>query len=372
MSKPAAVWDAETQEVHGGQTWRSLGHRLVSDFSVTTNAFGAPEAALAAASEALAHVHHYPAADCADAIAAVADLTSWPTGQLLLGNGASEFIDLVMRAGPPGAFRPGPYAAAYMEYNRAAKAAGREVIPPDAPGAAAAVTVIIHPNSPTGHVMTLDGIEAVVKGTKGIVVIDESFILFHGPEWRSHSALNLVDKYPDQLLVLASWTKLWACPGLRLGSIAASAKWTRTLKRLQTPWSCSTPAQAFFVSAARDKEYLQKTWTVLPGWKDAMHTAVRALGWTVNEESPLWVPWVYLDCGSEEVAASAADVAHEAGCPVRLCATFGTPTCIRLGVREPKAQNALFAAWAAKFGSTAISNGSAVMEPVDTPVAAAV
>lgn len=350
MPSAHAVWDTETQEVHGGQTWQSLGDRLVSDFSVTTNALGAPVSALAAASAAMGHVHHYPAADAGDATAAVAALTSWPAPQLLLGNGASEFIDLVMRAGPPGAFRPGPYPAAYMEYDRAAKASGREVVSGSAGGDGVGVTVVIHPNSPTGDCMSLGELEKVLCGTDGIVVVDESFILFHGPDWRDVSALGLVEKYPEKLLVLASWTKLWACPGLRLGSISASPAWTKRLKVLQTPWSCSTPAQAFFVAASADIGYLEKSWDVLPKWKDAMHDRVRAIGWKVNEKSPLWVPWVFFDCGDDETATRAADVAHEAGCPVRLCASFGTPSCIRLGVREPAAQMALFDAWDKVFG----------------------
>jgi histidinol-phosphate/aromatic aminotransferase/cobyric acid decarboxylase-like protein len=371
MSKPESVWDAETQEVHGGQTWRSLGDALVSDFSVTTNAFGAPDSALAAAAEALTHIHHYPAADCGEATAAVAALTGWPPSQLLLGNGASEFIDLVMRAGPPGAFRPGPYPAAYMEYNRAAKAAGRTILPADSDGKEAALTVVIHPNSPTGHSMSLAGIEEVLNGTDGIVVVDESFILFHGEDWREHSALTLVEKYPEKLLVLASWTKLWACPGLRLGSIAASLAWTKKLKILQTPWSCSTPAQAFFVAACADDEYLRRSWATLPSWKEAMRESVCALGWSVNEESPLWVPWVYLDCGSAELAANAADVAHAAGCPVRLCASFGTPSCIRLGVRSPDAQRVLFGAWTKAFGAVdAEPAGEIVTVAAAKPVAA--
>jgi histidinol-phosphate/aromatic aminotransferase/cobyric acid decarboxylase-like protein len=379
MSHPAAVWDVETQEVHGGQTWRALGASLVADFSVTTNALGTPRPALEAAADALRDVHHYPAADCADAAASLAAFCAWPQSQLLLGNGASEFIDLVMRAAPPGPFRPGPYPAAYMEYNRAAKAAGREVLAAahkDAPAleqqqeqeqgqeqkqrhvvVPAAVTVIIHPNSPTGHCMSLTEMEEmIVKASdeEGIFVIDESFIVFYGEDWRSQSALSLIDKYPEKVLVLSSWTKLWSCPGLRLGSIAASASWTRRLKRLQTPWSCSSIAQAFFVAACADTAYLRATWATLPGWKDMTNARVRALGWRVNESSPLWVPWTYVDCGgSAEVAAKAAEVAHKSGCPVRLCATFGTPSCIRLGIRGPAAQDVLFAAWsAAGFGGS--------------------
>jgi histidinol-phosphate/aromatic aminotransferase/cobyric acid decarboxylase-like protein len=371
MSRPEAVWDLETQEVHGGQTWRALGDALVTDFSVTTNAFGAPHGAVAAAAAALSDIHHYPAADCGDAVAALAAFCNWPRDQLLLGNGASEFIDLVMRAAPPGGpFRPGPYAAAYMEYNRAARAAGRDVIAHDAPNARqAAVTVVIHPNSPTGHCMSLREIEEIVQSSDGIVVIDESFIVFYGDEWRSQSALCLVDKYPSKLLVLSSWTKLWSCPGLRLGSIAASRAWTRKLKALQTPWSCSSIAQSFFIAACADTAYLRQTWAVLPGWKEETNACVRALGWTVNEESPAWVPWVFLDCGgSAEVAAAAADIAHKAGCPVRLCASFGTPSSIRLGIRAPEAQEVLFRAWSAAFGPKRAHAPMVATAPLHPPV----
>lgn len=343
------MWDIETQEVHGGQTWRSLGENLVADFSVTTNAFGPPAGAVSAAAKALDHIHHYPAADCADAVTAVATFIDFPKDQVLLGNGASEFIDLVMRAAPPGPFRPGPYDAAYMEYNRAAKAAGRKVISSSANGEEAAITVIIRPNSPTGDMMSLPVVETIVNGTDGIVVLDESFIVFHGENWRSESALSLIAKYPQKLLALASWTKLWACPGLRLGSIAASAEWIKKLKRLQTPWSCSVPAQEFFIAACADVEYLRESWNKLPRWKELMLGHARALGWIANENSPTWVPWVYLNCGSKEVAASATEIAHRAGCPVRNCSSFGTPSHIRLGVRSPEAQDVLFAAWKEHF-----------------------
>ncbi|GAB0493845.1 hypothetical protein MMPV_005131 [Pyropia vietnamensis] len=343
------LWDKETQEVHGGQTWRACGDSFVDDFSVTTNPFGAPAAATAAAAAALAHIHHYPAADAGDALAAMARLTEFPASQMLLGNGASEFIDLVMRVGPPGPLRPGPYAAAYKEYDRAALAAGREVLSPDST-AAAGVTVIIHPNSPTGDVMDLADLDALVAASPGLVVVDESFIVFEGPNWRAASALNLIDKYPTKVVVLASWTKLWSCPGLRLGTIAASPEWTSTLKKMQTPWSCNSAAQAFAVAAASDDGYLRRSWETLPGWKTETEGHLRSLGWTPNAASPAWVPWVYVDTGSEATARRATDVAQAAGVPVRWCASYGQPAHLRLGVRCPASQSVLFGAWRKAFG----------------------
>ena len=46
------VWDAKTQQYHGGQEWKFINN-FVEDFSVTTNGLGTPKHALKAAKEAV-------------------------------------------------------------------------------------------------------------------------------------------------------------------------------------------------------------------------------------------------------------------------------------------------------------------------------
>lgn len=346
MTKVRLVWDPETQEEHGGQTWSQLGDRFVCDFSVTTNAHGAPESAVGAARTALAEIAHYPAADCRAALDALAVFCDFSADRMLLSNGASEMIELLMRAAPTGGFCASPYDAAYMEYVRAAKVAGRAVVESHRD---AGVSVVIHPNSPTGDCMDLDDLRKYVEEAKGLVVVDESFIAFQGPDWHDHSALKLVDDFPDKLIVLFSWTKLWACPGLRIGSVAASKDWIVKIKSMQAPWSCNSLAQDFLASACADEKYMRRTWSTLPEWKQEQEDRVKKLGWSVNKKSPKWVPWVFFECPSEEVAKRASDVAFEAGCPVRLCKSFGIPKCIRLGVRKPEHQIVLQRAWEKEF-----------------------
>ena len=120
----ATNWDLNTQQPHGGQEWSSMGDTFVSDFSVTTNFLGPPQSAVAAAAASLQNLEHYPAAnfepalsDCARFMAlgepieaAAAELKS----RLILGNGASELIDLVTRlAAPAGAFHQGSSTVQY-------------------------------------------------------------------------------------------------------------------------------------------------------------------------------------------------------------------------------------------------------------------
>lgn len=113
-----------------------------------------------------------------------------------------------------------------------------------------------------------------------------------------HSFLLL---FAFQLMVICSWTKLWACPGLRLGSIACGPKWYTTFKKLQTPWSCSSLAQAFCAAAAADNAYMERTWETIPAWKSRHEALIQKLGWSINENCPPWVPYIFLDCLSAEV-----------------------------------------------------------------------
>lgn len=254
-------------------------------------------------------------------------------------------------SGPSGPYKTGPFKASYKEYDRAAVVAGRAVVPYDAPEPAG-ITVIIHPNSPTGDHISLAQLEEIVQKAQsegGVVLVDESFIAFYGPDWHSQSAFSLIPKYPDSLIVVVSWTKLWACPGLRLGSVACGEKWYKIFKKNQTPWSCNSLAQQFFVSVCRDHEYMQQTWDTIPQWRQRHEGLLQKLGWTWNESSPAWVPWLFVDCGTEAAAEKAFRVAFEVGCPVRWCKSFGCPTSLRLGIREPKSQDVLQQAWEQAF-----------------------
>merc|ERR1719491_1488024 len=113
----AVNWDLDTQQPHGGQEWSSIPN-FVEDFSVTTNYLGAPASAISACGLGLAEVEHYPPANfepyLSQLAAFIAPESPEATGrQLLLGNGASELIDLVTRVGAHDGSFAVPRAAQY-------------------------------------------------------------------------------------------------------------------------------------------------------------------------------------------------------------------------------------------------------------------
>ncbi|EER14917.1 hypothetical protein Pmar_PMAR000638, partial [Perkinsus marinus ATCC 50983] len=109
-AEKVSKWDLKTQTPHGGQEWSEIGN-LVEDFSVTTNGLGPVPGALEAAKEALLTIEHYPPSDFEPAITDLAEFLSPHDSadmrsRLLLGNGASEMIDMISRLAPKGPWRP--------------------------------------------------------------------------------------------------------------------------------------------------------------------------------------------------------------------------------------------------------------------------
>jgi histidinol-phosphate/aromatic aminotransferase/cobyric acid decarboxylase-like protein len=231
-----------------------------------------------------------------------------------------------------------------MEYERAATNAG--LVKTAWSNGEAPLTIIINPNSPTGDYIPFAEMRSIIaRDSKSTFLIDESFIPCFGPRWMKESATQLIGEFGERVIVVASWTKVLACPLMRIGTVASAEDLISRIVRVQIPWSVNGLAQSFMIAAIHDLAYFDEMWRVTPIWKRILADLVVRVGFKVNENSPLWVPFVYVDCGAEEIAEHADRVAFNAGYPVRWCKSFGQPNFVRLGVRLPKHAKGLVTAW---------------------------
>ncbi|KAI8827162.1 pyridoxal phosphate-dependent transferase [Fimicolochytrium jonesii] len=362
------VWDTKTQQFHGGQEWQFIDN-FVEDFSVTTNGLGLPKKALQAARDSLDISHHYPAADQEPAKTNLAKFYA-PDGfesvheRLLLGNGASELIDLVTRAAPEGPWKPGPWTVQYKEYERSAIALGRKVLAPK-DATPASLTCIVNPNNPTGDYMNIEALKKYIEETVADntdVMVDESMQPWHSPSFRSDSLIsqptwiaNLFQTRGIAVYLIHSWTKLWSCTGLRLGSLVCpTVAHCTALKKVQVPWSVNVPALAFLqvVTSSDEQPFLDETWAVTTPWRTYTVDALTTLGqhvnsgkgWTITGEP--FLSWVWIDMHDAEVAAQAVELAKRAGVPVRSGVPgYACHTCVRAAVRKPELVDKLVRAW---------------------------
>ena len=162
-----------------------------------------------------------------------------PVDEILVTVGASEGIDLAMRALLcPGdeVLIPDP---SYVSYAPCVTFAGGVAVPvvtraqdcfaltPDA--LAAAITprtkalILPYPNNPTGGVMTQEQLKAiarVLRGTDIVVISDEIYseLIYDGHE---HTAFAAVEGMRDRTVTINGFSKAFAMTGWRVGYIAA-------------------------------------------------------------------------------------------------------------------------------------------------------
>lgn len=262
---------------HGGNVYaaaRESGRRVRDfiDFSASINPLGPSPAALRAVRVASSTIIHYPDPDCVEFRTALALRHGLRPEELLIGNGSTELIHLlpkVLRIGR--AVIVGP---AFSEYAKAVKASGGLVFPIHAkrsdgyrPPLAAALAALVpsradaiflcNPNSPTGQGVRREAFKALLRAAarRGVwVILDETFVEYCA----DRTVLTCVHRY-SRLVVLRSFTKFYALPGLRIGYLVAQEPVIQRLKKELPPWSVNTLAQAAALAALKDRHHARRT-----------------------------------------------------------------------------------------------------------------
>lgn len=202
---------------------------------------------------------------------------------------------------------------------------------------------------------------SMIKMSKRLVLtsllLDESMQPWHSENFRNDSLISehayAADMYKDlevSVHVMHSWTKIWSCTGLRIGSvICPTAAHCDALRKIQVPWSVNGPALKFVEAVVNEKDYLQETWTNTTRLRAHLVQQLQSLGhndWVYHGKP--FLSWVWLDMNTEEMALKAVDLARAAGVPVRSgkpgyqCNSF-----VRVAVRKEKEVQVLIDAWKA-------------------------
>jgi histidinol-phosphate/aromatic aminotransferase/cobyric acid decarboxylase-like protein len=269
------------------------------DLSLSLNPL-APDARTLAFSH-LDALARYPDTD--RATCALAAALGVEVGRLVLTNGGSEAIALVAAELGPG-WVDEPDFALYRRHLSA--------LVPGAPRWCS------NPRNPTGRLATPDETAAVW---------DEAFYPLATGEWTRRDA---------SAVVVGSLTKLFACPGLRVGYVLApDAPLADRLRRRQPRWAVNG------LAAALVPELLERA--DLAAWAAGVAVLraqlVDALHAHGLRPRPSDAPFVLVDG-----AAGLRDRLAPLGIVVRDCTSFGLPDCARIAVPGPAGLERLDAA----------------------------
>ena len=117
-----------------------------------------------------------------------------------------------------------------LEYDREALSQTIQEQQPD-------VTIICSPNNPTGCVIDENALRALLKTSRGLVVIDEAYHEFAG-----RSVVPLLKEH-ENLIVLRTFSKAMAVAALRIGYLLASPDLVREIGKAVLPYNVNVFSQ---------------------------------------------------------------------------------------------------------------------------------
>lgn len=132
-----------------------------------------------------------------------------------------------------------------------------------------ALIFLSSPNSPTGNIFSRGKVEAIIKKTPGLVVIDEAYGAFSG-----RSLISLIKKY-DNVVFLKTLSKL-GMASIRMGFLIGNPDIIAQLDKVRLPYNVNSLSQAaagFFLDYEGEffkqiKEIIQRREELYRGLKE--------------------------------------------------------------------------------------------------------
>lgn len=260
---------------HGGNIYKKakelgMDENKILDYSANISPLGLPEYIRNAIIAAIDGTINYPDPECTELRKAISKEDGVEPQCISCGNGGADMLyRLAFGLKPKKVLLPVP---AFVEYEEAMTAAGAEMvyyamkedllireditewITPETD-----LVIICNPNNPTGLLTKRELIIKVLekaKKTDTMVMIDECFLEICREE-AEYTVKPWIEQY-DNLMILKSFTKLYAIPGVRLGYLlSGNPQIIEKVNRSGQAWSVSHIAQCAGVAALGNPEYKQ-------------------------------------------------------------------------------------------------------------------
>lgn len=235
------------------------------------NPLGMSPKARQAVEAAIAGIERYP--DQFELIAKVAGRSGVAAGQVVLGNGSNDVLDLIARV----FLAPGRSAVfaqhAFAVYPLATLSTGAELIATparnyghDLAAMRAAIRPdtrivwIANPNNPTGNFLPYREVRAFLEAVpkEVIVVLDEAYNEYLPPAERVDTAAWIKD-FPN-LVVTRTFSKIYGLAGLRVGYALASAEVADLMNRVRQPFNVNNLAIAAAAAALDDEAFVSASY----------------------------------------------------------------------------------------------------------------
>ncbi|MBI4814924.1 MAG: histidinol-phosphate transaminase [Deltaproteobacteria bacterium] len=339
---PPRSWRVEAAEL-------GLDASSVVMLAANESPVGPSPRAIEAAMAALSSAHRYPDADGTALKRALADHHGVAPDEIVLGNGSSEVIELLVRT----MVGPNEVVAAawpsFVVYRQAAQAQGRDVVlaplVDDVVDLDALASIcraetklcfLANPNNPTGTSVERGRLETFLERIprSTTVVVDEAYREF--AEDDAFDGLELRRSFRDQVIVLRTFSKAYGLAGLRVGFGVMSREIASYVNRMRQPYNVSSVSQAAALAALSDRAHVERTRRVVLEGRQQLAEGFVALGLA---HIPSDASFIVVRLPRSAAEVERALVAR--GIFVRSLTGYGMPDALRITV-GPEDANAIF------------------------------
>lgn len=208
-----------------------------------------------------------------------------PRDCVIVGNGSDEILDFITKA----FLNPGDRVAlatpSFVMQRFYAKVNLGEVVevPLEPPEfgldvdrilrADAKLTILASPNNPTANRFGDEALEAVVRGSEGLVVIDEAYAEYCGQDFVSRAVME------EKLIVVRTFSKAYGLAGIRVGYAVGNAETIGWLYAAKPPFTVGTLAEQIALEALRDRSFVSRSVEMVRSERERLARAFRELGW---------------------------------------------------------------------------------------------
>lgn len=276
---------------------RELGIKNSIKLASNENPIGPSPVALKAiknslrSSKSLSSLNRYPDGSGYYLKNALAKKISVKPGEIILGNGSNELLDIAVRT----FLVPGDEAVmahpSFVVYSMAVQSAGGKAIQVplkdykhDIDAMSSAVTprtrmlFIANPNNPTGAMNTKAELDRLMNNIRDdiLVVVDEAYYEYVTDPEYADSLKHFRDG--KDILILRTFSKIYGLAGLRIGYGIARQDIITEMNKIRAPFNTSSIAQKAAIEALKDKKHIRQSKEMNNKGKKYLYKELSSLG----------------------------------------------------------------------------------------------
>ncbi len=202
--------------------------------------------------------------------------------------------------------------------------------------------IVVNPNSPTGHWIESDALEAAISAATGVVAIDEAYC-----DFAPASCVPLLAAHPNWL-VIRTLSKSHALAGLRVGYALGSRDLIADLNAVGDSYAVDRCAIAGAIAALADTKHHRRIVDTVVRERARLTAHLRALDWAVEESHANFVLAVP---PSGTAATAVAARLREDRILVRHFPLPGLDSALRITIADTPSTDRLLSALSAMSGS---------------------